>query len=102
MTKYYSCITKDSDCLDLILQKYTVEIHISYKKREVLRTSLNWLGRKDSNLRDGWTKTSCLTTWRRPIAITIIEYQDYMSRGFIFYTKSAPFKGALFTKTTKQ
>ena len=24
------------------------------------------LGRKDSNLRDGWTKTSCLTTWRRP------------------------------------
>lgn len=27
---------------------------------------VNWLGRKDSNLRDGWTKTSCLTTWRRP------------------------------------
>ena len=26
------------------------------------------LGRKDSNLRNGWTKTSCLTTWRRPTA----------------------------------
>ena len=26
------------------------------------------LGRKDSNLRNGWTKTSCLTTWRRPNA----------------------------------
>lgn len=25
------------------------------------------LGWKDSNLRDGWTKTSCLTTWRHPI-----------------------------------
>ena len=24
------------------------------------------LGRKDSNLRDAWTKTRCLTTWRRP------------------------------------
>ena len=66
------------------------------KKKTLKRESFNWLGRKDSNLRDGWTKTSCLTTWRRPIAITIIEYQDYMSRGFIFNTKSAPFKGALF------
>gem|GEM_PF-5018265 len=27
------------------------------------------LGRKDSNLRDAWTKTRCLTTWRRPIAL---------------------------------
>ena len=25
------------------------------------------LGWKDSNLRDGWTKISCLTTWRHPI-----------------------------------
>ena len=25
------------------------------------------LGRKDSNLRNAWTKTRCLTTWRRPI-----------------------------------
>ena len=57
------------------------------KKKTLKREPFNWLGRKDSNLRDGWTKTSCLTTWRRPIAITIIEYQDYMSRGFIFNTK---------------
>ncbi len=39
------------------------------------------LGRKDSNLRDGWTKTSCLTTWRRPIAFIIIKYKDRLSRG---------------------
>ena len=45
------------------------------------------LGRKDSNLRDGWTKTSCLTTWRRPIAITILQYQDLMSRIIFQYIK---------------
>ena len=48
---------------------------------------VNWLGRKDSNLRDGWTKTSCLTTWRRPIAITILQYQDLMSRIIFQYIK---------------
>ena len=30
------------------------------------------LGRKDSNLRDGWTKTSCLTTWRRPNGLHLL------------------------------
>ena len=29
----------------------------------------------------------------------LIEYQDYMSRGFIFNTKSAPDYGALLPKT---
>ena len=36
------------------------------------------LGRKDSNLRDGWTKTSCLTTWRRPI--TCLLYYNMISK----------------------
>ena len=46
-----------------------------------------WLGRKDSNLRDGWTKTSCLTTWRRPINVyhSIIIFQAKLSRYFLFY-----------------
>ena len=35
------------------------------------------LGRKDSNLRDGWTKTSCLTTWRRPNSF---NYYNKISR----------------------
>ena len=69
--------------------KTDIKIQHILKKREVFRTSLNWLGRKDSNLRDGWTKTSCLTTWRRPIAITILQYQDLMSRIIFQYIKSS-------------
>ena len=44
------------------------------------------LGRKDSNLRDGWTKTSCLTTWRRPITSIhiIILFQWKLSSGGIY------------------
>ncbi len=30
------------------------------------------LGRKDSNLRNAWTKTRCLTTWRRPNGLTLL------------------------------
>ena len=39
---------------------------LSNKKIILSRGLFFYLGRKDSNLRDGWTKTSCLTTWRRP------------------------------------
>ncbi len=48
------------------------KISYEYKKPfDILAKGLSYqikLGRKDSNLRNGWTKTSCLTTWRRPIA----------------------------------
>ncbi len=41
-------------------------------KKDSLSRVFFKLGRKDSNLRDGWTKTSCLTTWRRPIACVLL------------------------------
>ena len=40
-----------------------------------------FLGRKDSNLRNGWTKTSCLTTWRRPI----IQFSPHRGLYYIYY-----------------
>ncbi len=47
------------------------------------------LGRKDSNLRDGWTKTSCLTTWRRPImSVTFIILLSKYSLSIIILTSS--------------
>ena len=44
-------------------------------------TGLKNLGWKDSNLRDGWTKTSCLTTWRHPTMSTlpILSEQNILS-----------------------
>ena len=36
-------------------------------KKDFLLEVFQKLGWKDSNLRNGWTKTSCLTTWRHPI-----------------------------------
>ena len=44
--------------------------YIMRKPFDMLVKGLNCsqiLGRKDSNLRNAWTKTRCLTTWRRPI-----------------------------------
>ena len=40
-----------------------------YKKRPTYVGLFYILGRKDSNLRNAWTKTRCLTAWRRPITL---------------------------------
>ena len=52
------------------------------------RVILN-LGWKDSNLRNAWTKTRCLTTWRHPIGYTsILPVQFDLSiflRNFFFF-----------------
>ena len=44
------------------------------------------LGWKDSNLRNAWTKTRCLTTWRHPISYTsiLIALYFFVKQFFIF------------------
>ena len=87
-TYLLSDIDGKKQILNTVLQNsYLKDGKLSYtykKPFNIFAKGLNYLenlGRKDSNLRDGWTKTSCLTTWRRPIAFIIIKYKDRLSRG---------------------
>ena len=55
-------------CSNLIYDGENLHIYLNSAFECMLKNAIliENLGRKDSNLRDGWTKTSCLTTWRRP------------------------------------
>ena len=61
------------NCLSNIM-KLPVKLYFKIiKSFNIFAKGLNYLenlGRKDSNLWNAWTKTRCLTTWRRPITST--------------------------------
>ena len=54
-------------------------------KKDSLLEAFQKLGWKDSNLRNGWTKTSCLTTWRHPIRYVIILISQISFVKQLFY-----------------
>ena len=77
-TYLLSDIDTKKQILNTVLQNsYLKDGKLSYtykKPFNIFAKGLNYLknlGRKDSNLRDAWTKTRCLTTWRRPITYII-------------------------------
>ena len=54
-----------------ILHLHFIYNGLAMKKGFLMEAFLN-LGWKDSNLRNAWTKTRCLTTWRHPIRYVLI------------------------------